>query len=191
MLRVLAVTRASVPWTLFLLSMLLASAGASGQSDPDSRSESQSAEASYAYLQQTLQSYRQTGRLANNPGIDGAELEVFIDLLDQHHRRFAKDFHVDSAMCTSYRNSEDGEQSDVERARASLALLPTPGELVTHFLASDRDFQNELEYEFGRIVLENINRAKYALSNELALPIEAMDDASLAAFVAVACGAGD
>ena len=40
------------------------------------------AEASFSYIASTLQSFRHTGRLVNNPGIDGAELEAFIDLLD-------------------------------------------------------------------------------------------------------------
>ena len=38
------------------------------------------AEQTYSYIASTLNTFRTTGRLVNNPGIDGSDLEAFLDL---------------------------------------------------------------------------------------------------------------
>ena len=46
------------------------------------------AESSFSYISNTLQAFRESGRLVNNPGIDGSDLEFFIALLDESHLQF-------------------------------------------------------------------------------------------------------
>ena len=57
--------------------------------------------ASFNYIASTLQTFRGSGRLVNNPGIDGADLEYFIALLEEAYQGFSRDFNSESAMCVS------------------------------------------------------------------------------------------
>ena len=40
------------------------------------------ADASFAYIKSTLDTFNGSGRLVKNPGIDGADLEAFIEVLN-------------------------------------------------------------------------------------------------------------
>ena len=81
-----------------------------------SQSSIESAEASFRYVHSTLSTFRDTGRLVNNPGVDGSDLEAFIELLDFYYEQFSSGFNSDSAMCRFYRDPDNGRMTIEERA---------------------------------------------------------------------------
>ena len=71
------------------------------------QTEISDAEQTFVYISSTLNIFKTTGRLVNNPGIDGSDLESFIELLEYYSEEFSKEFNVDSAMCGYYLNPEN------------------------------------------------------------------------------------
>ena len=127
-------------------------------------------------MHSTLSTFRDTGRLVNNPGVDGSDLEAFIELLDFYYEQFSSGFNSDSAMCRFYRDPDNGRMTIEERAEISFSLLRELPDRIERYITVDEDFQNELADEFGTFLLDNINQIKIdSLSNQQ-LPLSEFDE---------------
>ena len=80
------------------------------------QTEISDAEQTFVYISSTLNIFKTTGRLVNNPGIDGSDLESFIELLEYYSEEFSKEFNADSAMCGYYLNPENSRMTIEEKA---------------------------------------------------------------------------
>jgi len=135
----------------------------------------------------TLSTFRDTGRLVNNPGVDGSDLEAFIELLDFYYEQFSSGFNSDSAMCRFYRDPDNGRMTIEERAEISFSLLRELPDRIERYITVDEDFQNELADEFGTFLLDNINQIKIDLLSNQQLPSSEFDEAAVISFIDSAC----
>jgi len=135
----------------------------------------------------TLSTFRDTGRLVNNPGVDGSDLEAFIELLDFYYEQFSSGFNSDSAMCRFYRDPDNGRMTIEERAEISFSLLRELPDRIERYITVDEDFQNELADEFGTFLLDNINQIKIDLLSNQQLPLSEFDEAAVISFIDSAC----
>tara|TARA_B100000029_G_scaffold249710_1_gene246645 strand:- start:249 stop:668 length:420 start_codon:yes stop_codon:yes gene_type:complete len=135
----------------------------------------------------TLRTFRETGRLVNNPGVDGSDLEAFIELLDFYYDQFSSGFNSDSAMCRFYRDPDNGRMTIEERAEISFSLLRELPDRIERYITVDEDFQNELADEFGTFLLDNINQIKIASLSNQQLPSSEFDEAAVISFIDSAC----
>lgn len=163
------------------IALLLFTTGLSAQSTIES------AEQSFRYITSTLQTFRNTGRLVNNPGIDGADLEAFIDLLDFYQQQFSSGFNRDSAMCQFYLDPENGRMTIEERAEISFSLLRDLDDRIARYVSVDEEFQNEIADEFGTFLLDNINEQKTESVANQQLPASQFDEAAMISFIDSAC----
>ena len=154
---------------------------------PHGAEATKDAEASFNYISSTLQTFHDSGRLVNNPGIDGSDLEYFIALLEDAYEGFSKDFNSESAMCRFYRDPENGRMTIEERAELSTAYLRSIDARIELFDSANEEFQEAVLDQFGRIVLDNINAAKLnSLSNQR-LPSSTFDEADTINFLDAMC----
>ena len=153
----------------------------------DSKVSISSAEASFRYIASTLRRFRDSGRLVNNPGIDGADFEEFFSLLGDFYTQFSRDFGAGSAMCQFYTDPENGRMTIEERAELGFSFLLDIDDRIARYILVDRDFQEALEREFGSIVLANINAAKGAAISNQRLPTSQFDEAAKINFADTAC----
>ena len=164
----------------FILSFLIANASSA-------QSTIAGAEASFSYIASTLQSFRNTGRLVNNPGIDGADLEAFIDLLDYYYDQFSSGFKRYCPMCQFYMDPENGRMTIEDRAGLSFSFLRDLDDRVELYLSVDEEFQNQVVDEFGSFLLNNINEDKLLSSNSQRLPSSDFDEAAIISFIDSVC----
>ncbi len=145
------------------------------------------AETSFLYIASTLQSFRNTGRLVNNPGIDGADLEAFLDLLEMYYQEFTNNFGSNSAMCRFYMDPENGRMEIEEKARLSFSFLPELEDRIKYYLVVDSQFQENLETEFGSILQANVNQQKLSSRSNQRLPSSEFEEAAVINFLDSAC----
>ena len=145
------------------------------------------AEQTFAYISSTLNTFKTTGRLVNNPGIDGSDLESFIELLERYSEEFSKEFNADSAMCGYYLNPENSRMTIEEKAQISFSFLSSLETRIEHYLAVIEDFQEELAEEFGTFLLSNINEFKVESVSHLRLPSSELDEAAVISFLDSTC----
>lgn len=146
-----------------------------------------SAESSFKYIANTLDTFRGTGRLVNNPGIDGADLEPFIEYLQDFYQQFSQSFNSDSAMCRFYRDPENGRMTIAERAELSFSYLRALEARVDRFVSIDEEFQDVLEEQFGSILLRNITALKVDSISNQQLPASDFDEAAMIGFLDTMC----
>ncbi len=146
-----------------------------------------SANLSFNYISSTLQTFRASGRLVNNPGIDGADLEHFIALLEDSYQAFSRSFNSDSAMCKFYRDPENGRMTIEERAELSFSFLRDLQARIVQFMEVDAEFQEAVEEQFGSILLRNINAAKLNSVSYQRLPSSEFDEAATINFLDAMC----
>lgn len=151
------------------------------------QSELASAEDSFKYIANTLQTFNRTGRLANNPGVDGADLEHYLELLRAYYAQFLRDFGPESAMCRFYRDPQNGHMTIEDRAELSFSMLQGLAERNARYIAVDQEFQAEMEDHFGSILLEAINVAKAAASSNRRLPSENFEQSVMINFLDTTC----
>jgi len=156
-------------------------------SNSSAQSTIASAEASFSYVASTLQSFRNTGRLANNPGIDGADLEAFIDLLEFYYDQFSSGFSRNSPMCQFYMDPENSRMTIEDKAALSFSFLRDLEDRVELYLSVDEEFQNQVVDEFGSFLLDNINEDKLQSSNSQRLPSSEFDEAAVISFIDSMC----
>ena len=173
---------AALTATALLLFSTLQSAVAA-DSDPSINA----AEASFRYIASTLRRFRDSGRLVNNPGIDGADLEEFFSLLNDFYTRFSRDFGADSAMCQFYTDPENSRMTIEDRAELGFSFMLELDDRLARYIQVDRDFQEAVEKEFGSILLANINAAKGAIVSNQRLPTSEFDEAARINFADTAC----
>ena len=147
----------------------------------------ESAEGSFRYIASTLETFRETGRLVNNPGIDGSDFEAFIDLLNFYYDRFSNEFNPASAMCEFYRDPENSRMTVKERAGLSFSFLRGLENRIELYTAVDEEFQMEIADEFGTFLLDNINALKAESLSDLQLPLSQFDEKASIAFVDSVC----
>ncbi len=145
------------------------------------------AQASFNYISSTLQTFRGSGRLVNNPGIDGSDLEHYIALLEVAYQNFSREFNSESAMCRFYRDPENARMTIEERAELSALYLRSVDSRIELFASANREFQDEMLEQFGRIVLDNINAAKLNSVSNQRLPSSTFDEAALISFLDTMC----
>ena len=145
------------------------------------------AQASFTYISSTLQTFRGSGRLVNNPGIDGWDLEFFIALLDESQRSFSREFNSESAMCRFYRDPENGRMTIQERAQLSLSFLRDLADRITLYISANAEFKDNVDEQFGRIVLDAINVIKVESVSNQRLPSSAFDEAATINFLDSMC----
>ncbi|PCI74983.1 MAG: hypothetical protein COB20_13980 [SAR86 cluster bacterium] len=145
------------------------------------------AEASFNYISSTLQTFRGSGRLVNNPGIDGSDLEYFIALLDGARLSFSGAFNSESAMCRFYRDPENGRMTIEERAELSFSFLRDLADRITLYISANAEFKQSVEDQFGRIVLDDINEIKLESVSNQRLPASAFDEAATINFLDSMC----
>jgi|TARA_B100000959_G_scaffold287502_1_gene373231 hypothetical protein len=146
-----------------------------------------SAEASFRYISSTLQSFRTTGRLVNNPGVDGSDLEAFISYLETYYEEFSGGFNRNSAMCLFYMDPENARMTIQDKADLSFSYLPDLEARISRYIEVDAEFQDTIEYEFGRILLNNINQQKLSSSSNQRLPTLEFDEAAVISFIDSVC----
>lgn len=147
----------------------------------------ESAESSFKYIANILHTFRTTGRLARNPGIDGADLEHFIALLESFYQQFSREFGRDSAMCQFYLDPENGRMTIEERAEISFGFMRDLNARLSMYMAIDRDFQDTVTNEFGSMLLRNINEAKSTAVSNQRLPSSEFDEAAIISFADTVC----
>ena len=146
-----------------------------------------SAEQSFYYLAATLQAFRNSGRLVNNPGIDGADFEHFMELLEEYHGRFLRDIGPESPLCSFYRDPENGRMTIEERAEIAYSFLPSLENRLRRYIEIDAAFQEEVAKSFGTRVLDRINQIRSeSVSNQI-LPTWEFDEAARIAFADGMC----
>ena len=145
------------------------------------------AEASFNYISSTLQTFRGSGRLVNNPGIDGSDLEHFIALLDEAQLSFSQRFNSESAMCRFYRDPENSRMTIEDRAELSISFLRDLADRVTLYISANAEFEEAVEDQFGRIVLDSINAIKFDSVSNQRLPSSAFDEAATINFLDSMC----
>ena len=145
------------------------------------------AEQTYLYISSTLYTFKTTGRLVNNPGVDGSDLESFLELLEFYSDEFSDEFNSDSSMCEFYLNPENSRMTIEERAQVSFSFLRSLDERVEHYLFVNGNFQEELAEEFGTFLLDNINQAKKQLASHLRLQSASFDEAAAVNFLDSTC----
>jgi len=145
------------------------------------------AQASFTYISSTLETFRGSGRLVNNPGIDGSDLEFFIALLEESHLSFSKEFNSESAMCLFYRDPENGRMTIEERAQLSLSFLRDLADRITLYISANVEFKDDVDDQFGRIVLDDINVIKLDAVSNQRLPSSAFDEAATINFLDSMC----
>ena len=145
------------------------------------------AEQTFAYISSTLNTFKTTGRLVNNPGIDGSDLESFIDLLEYYFAEFSDDFNAESEMCGYYLNPENSRMAIEEKAQISFSFLNSLEARIEKFLAVNEDFQEELAEDFGTFLLNNVNELKPQSVSQLRLPSSLFDEAAAINFLDSSC----
>lgn len=145
------------------------------------------AQSSFSYISSTLQAFRASGRLVNNPGIDGSDLEYFIALLDEAHLSFSRQFNSESAMCRFYRDPENGRMTIQQRAELSFSFLRDLADRITVYVSANAEFKEAVEDQFGRIVLDNINVIKLQSVSNQRLPSSTFDEAATINFLDSMC----
>ena len=151
------------------------------------QTEISDAEQTFVYISSTLNIFKTTGRLVNNPGIDGSDLEPFIELLEYYSEEFSKEFNADSAMCGYYLNPENSRMTIEEKAQISFSFLTSLETRVEQYLTVNEDFQEELAEEFGTFLLDNINELKLQSVSHLRLPSSELDEAAVISFLDSTC----
>lgn len=146
-----------------------------------------SADASFKYIATTLEKFRNTGRLVNNPGIDGADLEAFIEFLDGFYRQFSESFNGESAMCRFYRDPENSRMTIEERAQLSFSYLRELGARLEYYISTDEEFQNTMVENFGSMLMDNINAIKVESISNQQLPSSEFDEAAVISFLDAMC----
>ncbi len=146
-----------------------------------------SAQSSFKYISSTLNTFRSSGRLTDNPGIDGSDLEHFILLLDEFYDSFTQGFGPDSSMCRFYRDPENGRMTIEERAELGFSFLRDLPARLERYVSIDKQFQDEVEDQFGSILKENINRIKLDSVSNQRLPASEFDEAAKINFADTAC----
>jgi len=174
-------SRWGVKTVFFLLLMLSTMHSVSAQTNL------RSAETSFKFIANILQTFRNTGRLVNNPGIDGADLEHFIALLDDYYLRFSRGFNSESAMCGFYRDPENGRMTIEERAEISFSFLRDLDDRVSRYISIDGEFSDEVETQFGSILLRNITAAKVDSISNQRLPSSNFEEAAKINFLDTMC----
>jgi len=170
----------------FVVALLIGSAGSPGlAAEQDALA---SAEASFIYIASTLQTFHRTGRLAENPGIDGADLEHFIELLETFHAEFRRDFGRDSAVCTFYMDPNNSRMTIEDRAELSFSMLRNLSDRNARYVAVDAEFQAEVEDHFGGRLLAAINDTKETAVSSQRLPSAAFEQSRIINFLDTACG---
>ena len=145
------------------------------------------AEQSFSYISSTLNAFQATGRLVNNPGIDGSDLEAYLDLLRYYYDEFSRDFNRDSSMCDFYRDPENNRMTIEEKAEISFSFLSDLDDRVDHYVVVNEAFQNELAEEFGTFLLENVTELKAESKANHGLPASMLDEADMISFIDSAC----
>tara|TARA_B100000945_G_C20330372_1_gene572089 strand:+ start:389 stop:916 length:528 start_codon:yes stop_codon:yes gene_type:complete len=145
------------------------------------------AEQTYSYISSTLYTFKTTGRLVNNPGVDGSDLESFLELLEFYSDEFSDEFNSESPMCEFYLNPENSRMTIEERAQVSFSFLRSLDERVEHYLFVNGNFQEELAEKFGTFLLDNINQAKKQSASHLRLPSASFDEAAAVNFLDSTC----
>ena len=145
------------------------------------------AEQTFAYISSTLNTFKTTGRLVNNPGIDGSDLESFIDLLEYYFAEFSDDFNAESPMCGYYLNPENSRMAVEEKAQISFSFLNSLEARIEKFLAVNEDFQEELAEDFGTFLLDNVNKLKPQSVSQLRLPSSLFEEAAAINFLDSYC----
>ena len=145
------------------------------------------AQASFTYISSTLQTFRGSGRLVNNPGIDGSDLEFFIALLDESYLSFSREFNSKSAMCLFYRDPENSRMTIQERAELSLSFLRDLADRISLYVSANAEFKDNVDDQFGRIVLDAINVIKLESVSNQRLPSSAFDEAATINFLDSMC----
>ncbi|MFK7864198.1 MAG: hypothetical protein AB8B95_08250 [Pseudohongiellaceae bacterium] len=163
---------------------LLFNGSAFSQSEP---LEVESAMQTYRYLTSTLRMFTNTGRLLNNPGIDGSDLEPFVDMLVLYRGHFDANFSINSAMCQFYLNPENGRMTLEEKAEIALSFLPSLDVRILRYVEIDSDFKRTMELEFGGLVLEKIEDLKKTVESSQQLPTSNFNEAAAVTFIDSAC----
>lgn len=164
--------------------LLLLSSPANSQSDP---AAIESAQQSFKYIISTLNTFHSTGRLVNNPGIDGADLEAFIDVLDAYREEFSFGFNLNSAMCQFYINPENGRMTLEEKAEIAFSFLANLKSRVDRYVGVDSHFQQALKNEFGSLILDQIQRQRETAVSNQQLPTSSFGEAAAIGFIDSAC----
>jgi len=145
------------------------------------------AESTFKYLANTLQVYRTTGRIAVNLGLDGADYEHFLEIIETAHQEFSKDFASESAMCMFYLDPENFRMTIEERAELSFSFLGDLDLRAEQYAKIDEDFLNLIEREFGTILQEDLIAAKQQAVSNQRLPSSGFDEAAVINFADTAC----
>ena len=145
------------------------------------------AEQTYLYISSTLYAFKTTGRLVNNPGVDGSDLESFIELLEFYSSQFSSEFNSESSVCEFYLDPENSRVTIEERAQISFSFLRSLEDRIEHYLSVNDEFHEELAEEFGTFLLDNINQAKKQSASHLRLPSSLFDEAAVINFLDSTC----
>ena len=145
------------------------------------------AEQTYLYISSTLHTFNTTGRLVDNPGVDGSDLESFLALLEFYSEQFSGEFNSKSSMCEFYSNPKNSLMNIEEKAQVSYSFLRSLEERIEDYLSVNDDFQEELALQFGTFLLDNINQAKKQSASHLRLPSKSFDEAAVVNFLESAC----
>jgi len=145
------------------------------------------AEQSFNYISSTLNVFQASGRLVNNPGIDGSDLEAYLDLLQYYYDEFSRDFNRDSSMCAFYRDPENNRMTIEEKAKISFSFLSDLDDRVDHFITTNDSFQNQLADEFGTFLLDKVIELKAESTASQGLPASVVDEAGMIGFIDSAC----
>ena len=104
-------------WTSYALAMLLSLGGLSAQKVQAAPGDSASAErlsslGLYSYVRDTLTTFETTGRLEPNPGIDGADIEAFVALLERSLSMFDA---IQVAKCAIFERVSGKTKESIEQ----------------------------------------------------------------------------
>lgn len=145
------------------------------------------ADQTFAYIKSTLDTFNGSGRLVNNPGIDGADLEAFIEVLTEFDLAFRQEFSSKSAMCTFYLDPNNARLTIEERAEIAFSTLSGLSERVERYKEIAQEFAARIEVEFGSMVLGNIKDLETVAVSYLHLPASDFDEAAQISFIDAAC----
>jgi hypothetical protein len=106
-----------VTWISYALALLLTLDGLSAQKVQAASGDSAGVErlsslGLYSYVRDTLNTFEKTGRLEPNPGIDGADIEAFIALLERSLAMFDA---IESGKCARFERLSGMTKESIEQ----------------------------------------------------------------------------
>jgi hypothetical protein len=168
---------------VLFLAMIVGQTQSIAQSEP----EIADVESTFKFVANVLGTFQRTGRLLDAIGIDGAEYQHFIQLLERSYGEFTRDFSTESRFCQFYLDPENGIMEIEERAVLGYQYLPDLSVRLEYFQQLHSRFEQDVQESYGGQVLDRIRVIKSDITSFEYLPTQELEGAQAINFADTAC----